>query len=119
MIVDDLRVLIGSANINDRSLRGDRDSEIACVYEDYDDMIESRMDGKPVRRGLPTSTRNGVFTHERLRAGTVCHDTHMTIRSSWPRASPPPSAASSTRTTSASRRHRFARLWHKNPSRLQ
>lgn len=50
MVVDDLRALIGSANINDRSLRGDRDSEIACVYEDYDDMIESRMDGKPVRR---------------------------------------------------------------------
>ncbi|GAA6031278.1 hypothetical protein NBRC10512_003294 [Rhodotorula toruloides] len=47
MIVDDLRVLMGSANINDRSLRGDRDSEIACVYEDYEDMIESRMDGKP------------------------------------------------------------------------
>lgn len=50
MIVDDLRVLMGSANINDRSLRGDRDSEIACVYEDYEDVIESRMDGKPVRR---------------------------------------------------------------------
>ncbi|BGP21882.1 hypothetical protein JCM10295v2_000757 [Rhodotorula toruloides] len=47
MIVDDLRVLMGSANINDRSLLGDRDSEIACVYEDYEDMIESRMNGKP------------------------------------------------------------------------
>ena len=33
MIVDDRRAIIGSANINDRSLRGTRDSEIACVIE--------------------------------------------------------------------------------------
>lgn len=33
MIVDDKRAIIGSANINDRSLRGTRDSEIACVIE--------------------------------------------------------------------------------------
>jgi len=29
MIVDDKYVIIGSANINDRSLKGNRDSEIA------------------------------------------------------------------------------------------
>lgn len=29
MIVDDRNVIIGSANINDRSLKGPRDSEIA------------------------------------------------------------------------------------------
>jgi phospholipase D1/2 len=29
MIVDDQKVILGSANINDRSLLGDRDSEIA------------------------------------------------------------------------------------------
>jgi phospholipase D1/2 len=33
MIVDDRRAIIGSANINDRSLRGTRDSEVACVIE--------------------------------------------------------------------------------------
>lgn len=33
MIVDDKRAIIGSANINDRSLRGTRDSEIAVVIE--------------------------------------------------------------------------------------
>lgn len=33
--------------MNDRSLKGDGDSEIAIVVEDTD-MIESRMDGKPV-----------------------------------------------------------------------
>lgn len=31
MIVDDEKVLIGSANINDRSLLGSRDSEIAII----------------------------------------------------------------------------------------
>lgn len=34
MIVDDMTVIMGSANINDRSQRGDRDSEIALVVED-------------------------------------------------------------------------------------
>jgi len=29
MIVDDLHVILGSANINDRSLSGKRDSELA------------------------------------------------------------------------------------------
>ncbi len=34
LIIDDCVALIGSANINDRSLMGDRDSEIAVVVED-------------------------------------------------------------------------------------
>lgn len=34
MIVDDRRMIIGSANINDRSLLGNRDSELAMVIED-------------------------------------------------------------------------------------
>jgi len=46
MIVDDRRVLIGSANINDRSQKGDGDSEIAVVIEDSD-QIESTMNGQP------------------------------------------------------------------------
>ena len=33
MIIDDNKVIIGSANINDRSLLGDRDSEIAIIVE--------------------------------------------------------------------------------------
>lgn len=47
MIVDDKRVIMGSANLNDRSQKGDGDSEIALVIEDTD-LIDSRMDGKPV-----------------------------------------------------------------------
>ncbi|KAI0064970.1 phospholipase D/nuclease [Artomyces pyxidatus] len=46
MIVDDRRVIMGSANLNDRSQRGDGDSEIALVVED-DDLIRSSMDGQP------------------------------------------------------------------------
>lgn len=38
---------MGSANINDRSQKGDGDSEIAMVVDDTD-MIETTMDGKPV-----------------------------------------------------------------------
>jgi phospholipase D1/2 len=37
---------MGSANINDRSQQGDRDSEIALVVEDTD-MVTTTMDGKP------------------------------------------------------------------------
>jgi phospholipase D1/2 len=37
---------MGSANINDRSQKGNGDSEIALVVEDGD-MIDSKMDGKP------------------------------------------------------------------------
>lgn len=48
MIVDDRRVLIGSANINERSQLGDRDLEIASVIEDLD-MIDSKMNGEPYK----------------------------------------------------------------------
>ncbi|CAK9208184.1 unnamed protein product [Sphagnum jensenii] len=44
MIVDDRTVLIGSANINDRSLLGSRDSELGVVIEDTD-YIQSTMNG--------------------------------------------------------------------------
>ncbi|KAF5392458.1 hypothetical protein D9757_002249 [Collybiopsis confluens] len=46
MIVDDRRVIMGSANLNDRSQKGDGDSEIALVVEDTD-LIQSTMDGQP------------------------------------------------------------------------
>lgn len=46
MIVDDQRVIVGSANINDRSLLGDRDSEIAVLIED-EELVSSKMGGQP------------------------------------------------------------------------
>ncbi|ORX40300.1 hypothetical protein BD324DRAFT_641172 [Kockovaella imperatae] len=50
MIVDDRLVLCGSANINERSQRGDRDSELVAVIRDTD-MIDSKMAGKPYKVG--------------------------------------------------------------------
>lgn len=50
MVVDDRIAIIGSANINERSQRGDRDSELACVIRDTD-MIDSTMAGKPFKVG--------------------------------------------------------------------
>ncbi|KAF9111165.1 Phospholipase D1 [Mortierella sp. AM989] len=48
MIVDDRVAIIGSANINERSMLGNRDSEIAAVVRDQD-YIESTMSGIPYR----------------------------------------------------------------------
>jgi phospholipase D1/2 len=46
IIVDDRLAIIGSANINDRSMLGERDSEVDVLIEDRD-MIEGEMNGEP------------------------------------------------------------------------
>ena len=38
MIVDDCRAILGSANINDRSMSGDRDSEICILIQNNEDL---------------------------------------------------------------------------------
>ncbi|KAI0036483.1 hypothetical protein K488DRAFT_41109, partial [Vararia minispora EC-137] len=62
-IVDDRLAIIGSANINERSQRGDRDSELAAIIRDTDmidrrtlhftpaDGFRSTMAGKPYKVG--------------------------------------------------------------------
>ncbi|KAL8649571.1 MAG: hypothetical protein Q9226_005524 [Calogaya cf. arnoldii] len=50
MIVDDKVAIIGSANINERSMLGSRDSECAAIVRDTD-MIPSIMNGKPYEVG--------------------------------------------------------------------
>ncbi|CAI4222449.1 unnamed protein product [Auanema sp. JU1783] len=50
LIVDDEHVIIGSANINDRSQVGNRDSEVCCLYSDIN-FEQSMMDGKPYKAG--------------------------------------------------------------------
>ncbi|OVA12917.1 Phospholipase D/Transphosphatidylase [Macleaya cordata] len=50
MIVDDRIALIGSANINDRSLLGSRDSEIDVLIEDKE-FVDSSMNGMPWKAG--------------------------------------------------------------------
>ncbi|XP_046844970.1 phospholipase D1-like [Xenia sp. Carnegie-2017] len=50
MIVDDRVSIIGSANINDRSMLGGRDSEMAVIVEDVE-MVEGKMKDKEWKVG--------------------------------------------------------------------
>ncbi|KAI8055519.1 hypothetical protein BDF22DRAFT_742098 [Syncephalis plumigaleata] len=50
MIIDDTTVVCGSANINDRSMEGNRDSEICVIIEDHD-KIDTRMGNHPWKAG--------------------------------------------------------------------
>jgi phospholipase D1/2 len=61
MIVDDFSVIIGSANINDRSLLGKRDSELAIVVQDTH-TVPSRMNNKDFQAGtFASSLRKSLF----------------------------------------------------------
>ncbi|KAM6499803.1 phospholipase D/nuclease [Amanita muscaria] len=61
MIVDDRKVIMGSANLNDRSQKGDGDSEIALVVEDTA-QIPSTMDGRPFAvSAFATTLRRFLF----------------------------------------------------------
>ncbi|KAJ7212251.1 phospholipase D [Mycena pura] len=64
-IVDDRLAIIGSANINERSQRGDRDSELAAVIRDTD-MIEGTMAGKPFQVGRFAHTLRVRLMREHL-----------------------------------------------------
>ncbi|CAN1129823.1 Phospholipase D zeta 1 [Linum perenne] len=70
MIIDDRITLIGSANINDRSLLGSRDSEIAVIIEDKE-LVDSAMGGKPWKAGkFSLSLRVSLWSeHLGLRGG--------------------------------------------------
>ncbi|KAF2074273.1 hypothetical protein CYY_004406 [Polysphondylium violaceum] len=46
MVIDDRVVIVGSANINDRSFNGERDSELAFIVRDDKDTIKTKMNGK-------------------------------------------------------------------------
>uniref|UniRef100_A0A1A8N017 Phospholipase n=1 Tax=Nothobranchius pienaari TaxID=704102 RepID=A0A1A8N017_9TELE len=50
LIADDNTVIIGSANINDRSMLGKRDSEVAVIFEDSEN-VTSVMDGQEYDAG--------------------------------------------------------------------
>ncbi|CBI22957.3 unnamed protein product, partial [Vitis vinifera] len=72
MIVDDCTTLIGSANINDRSLLGSRDSEIGVLIEDKE-LVDSYMGGKPKKAGkFAHSLRLSLWSeHLGLRGGEI------------------------------------------------
>jgi phospholipase D1/2 len=63
MVVDDLYAIVGSANINDRSLLGDRDSEMAVLVMDKHHAIEDigAVDGPQLTRGFARRLRMGVW----------------------------------------------------------
>jgi len=61
LIVDDCSVIIASANINDRSMLGSRDSELGILVQDVC-FVESRMDNKPYEAGaFACSLRKSLF----------------------------------------------------------
>jgi len=61
MIVDDKYVICGSANVNDRSLLGKRDSEIAAVITD-EEFQDSILSGQKVKSGkYALSLRKKIF----------------------------------------------------------
>ncbi|KAI0402262.1 phospholipase D [Xylaria palmicola] len=65
VIVDDRVALIGSANINERSMVGNRDSETACIVRDTD-MMWSTMGGEPYRVGRFAHTLRMRLMREHL-----------------------------------------------------
>jgi len=61
LIVDDWSVIIASANINDRSMLGSRDSELGILVQDTC-TVESRMDSKRYQAGaFACSLRKSLF----------------------------------------------------------
>ncbi|EJC97886.1 phospholipase D [Fomitiporia mediterranea MF3/22] len=64
-IVDDRFAIIGSANINERSQRGDRDSELAVIIRDTD-MVDGTMAGKPYKVGRFAHTLRVRLMREHL-----------------------------------------------------
>ncbi|KAJ4372953.1 Phospholipase D1 [Neocucurbitaria cava] len=50
MVVDDRVAIIGSANINERSMLGSRDSEVAAIIRDTE-LLDSYMAGQPYKVG--------------------------------------------------------------------
>ncbi|KAG8689912.1 hypothetical protein FRC11_014925 [Ceratobasidium sp. 423] len=82
MIVDDRRVIMGSANINDRSQKGDGDSEIALVVEDQEE-IETTMNGEPymATRFAATLRRQLFREHLGLIKPQVCENGNEPVTS--------------------------------------
>ena len=52
MIIDDQTVLIGSANINDRSMLGDRDSEVAVIINEKRELKNLKTGKKFIMNGI-------------------------------------------------------------------
>ncbi|KAG9066893.1 hypothetical protein KI688_012805 [Linnemannia hyalina] len=78
MIVDDRIIIIGSANINDRSQVGYRDSEIAIIIEDSE-TVTSKMNGVEYQAGkIAHGLRTDLFKEH---LGLLPHVEHDTVTS--------------------------------------
>lgn len=69
MVVDDRVAIIGSANINERSMLGSRDSEIAAVIRDTE-VLDSYMAGQPYKVGKFPHTLRMRLMREHLGVDT-------------------------------------------------
>ncbi|XP_042891430.1 phospholipase D1-like isoform X4 [Penaeus japonicus] len=65
MIVDDRFVIAGSANINDRSLKGNRDSEVCLVLEDHE-FVQGVMNGQSYQCGVFAGSMRKYLFSEHL-----------------------------------------------------
>jgi len=72
MIVDDDIVIIGSANINDRSMTGSRDSEIAIKIRDFN-LIKGKFDKKEVQVSKFVADLRRSLYMEHLGSNSVEH----------------------------------------------
>lgn len=90
MVVDDRLAIIGSANINERSMRGDRDSELACVVRD-EDMLSSTMAGAPYKVGRFPHTLRMRLMREHL--GVDVDAVDRALQGRYPYVDPTPSEA--------------------------
>lgn len=90
MIVDDRLAIIGSANINERSMRGDHDSELACIVRDEDRLV-SKMAGEPYDVGRFPHTLRLRLMREHL--GVDVDAVDRALREGHPYEDPPPADA--------------------------
>jgi phospholipase D1/2 len=71
MVVDDRVAIIGSANINERSMLGSRDSEVAAIIRDTE-LLDSYMGGQPYKVGKFPHTLRVRLMREHLGIDTDC-----------------------------------------------
>ncbi|KAH7093452.1 hypothetical protein FB567DRAFT_487793 [Paraphoma chrysanthemicola] len=69
MVVDDRVAIIGSANINERSMLGSRDSEVAAIVRDTE-VLDSYMAGQPYKVGKFPHTLRMRLMREHLGVDT-------------------------------------------------
>jgi hypothetical protein len=87
MIVDDRLVIIGSANLNNRSMFGDRDSEMAMIITGGD-RITTRMAGKPWTATVFAHTLRRNLWEEHVGITHTCSHYAKDAVGNWARMAP-------------------------------